>query len=77
MSRKGEILTGFHVEAVLLELVSLNRSPLPDSEKQGFTVDGDLLKPNWCAGRKAIYAGCRTREEAEILSAKRTRGGDR
>lgn len=72
VTRKGEILTDFIVDEVLLDLVSLNRSPLPDSDKQGFTIDGELLRPNWCAGRKAIFAGCRTRAEAEALAAKRT-----
>ena len=71
VTRKGEVLSGFTVEKVLCDMVSLSRAPLPDSDKQGFTVDGELLRPNWCAGRKAIIAGCRTREEAEALASRR------
>lgn len=73
VTRKGEVLSGFVVDEVLCDLVSLNRSPLPDSDKQGFTVDKELLRPNWCAGRKAIVAGCRTRAEADAIAAKRVR----
>ncbi len=73
VTRKGEVLTGFTIDSILVDLVSLSRSPLPDSEKQGFTIDGELLRPNWCAGRKAIIAGCQTRAEADALAAKRVR----
>jgi len=73
VTRKGEVLSGFTIDEVLFDMVSLNRPPLSDSDKQGFTVDGELLRPNWCAGRKAIIAGCHTRTEADALAAKRVR----
>jgi hypothetical protein len=77
VTRKGEILSGFAVAKVLIDLVSLDRAPFPDSDKQGFTIDARLLRPNWCAGRKALLAGCSTLEEAKALAAKRKPGGDR
>ncbi len=72
--RDGSILEGHTIEDRLMDLVSLNRSPLDGSEKQGFTVKGNLLKPNWCEGRKRIIAACATREEANTLAEKRRKG---
>lgn len=70
VTRSGEILEGYRITAVLDQLVSLDRSPIEGSDKQGFTINRQLLKPNWCDGRKFLYAGCTTWEEAEILAAK-------
>ena len=71
VTKDGEILEGYHIVKRLCELISLDRSPLDGSEKQGFAVEGDVLKPTWCAGRKEIYAAVATREHAIALAAKR------
>lgn len=68
VTKKGEILEGYEIESTLLDLVSLNRSPLDGTEKQGFTIDGDLLKPNWCDGKKFLIAACVDRQVAEEIA---------
>ena len=70
VTRDGRVLDGFSVASVLGDLVSLDLPPL-EGEKQGFTWDGKQLKPNWCAGRKALIAGLLNRQEAEELASKR------
>lgn len=65
VTRQGTILEGFRIARVLLDQVMLDHPPLPDSPKQGFTITGSLLRPNWCAGKRAIRAGFLTRQEAE------------
>lgn len=65
--RDGTILEGFHVQSRLMDLVSLDRSPLDDTEKQGFTLQGTQLLPNWCEGKRKILAACSSRQEAEDL----------
>lgn len=71
VTKEGEVLEGYHIVQRLCDLVSLDRSPLDGSEKQGFAIEGDVLKPTWCAGRKAIYAAVATREYAVALAATR------
>ena len=73
VSRKGEIIEGFRISSILVDLVSLDRSPLEGSEKQGFTIEGRKLKPNWCAGRKAFLAAFATKDEALELAQKKQR----
>lgn len=68
VTREGVILEGFTISDSLGRLVSLNKPPLPGSEKQGFTIEGELLKPNWCEGKRTFIAACLTREEAELLA---------
>jgi len=67
VTRKGEIIEGFRVANVLTDLVELDRSPIERSEKQGFTIRNNLLKPNWCEGKKIFRAGCATKAEALAL----------
>lgn len=69
VTREGVILEGFKIADSLGTLVSLDRPPLPGSEKQGFTIDGELLKPNWCEGKRTFVAACLTLREAEQLAA--------
>lgn len=70
--RTGEILQGYRVASRLLDLVTLDRSPLDGGSKQGFTVEGELLLPNWCAGRREIIAVVSSHEKGlEILAARK------
>ena len=64
----GTIIEGHHIVSRLGELVSLNRSPLDGTEKQGFTIQDNRLLPNWCEGKRRILAVCMTRQDAEGLS---------
>jgi hypothetical protein len=68
VTKEGEIIEGYTIESSLMDLVSLNCSPLDGTEKQGFTIDNDLLKPNWCAGKKYFVAACTQKEKAEELA---------
>lgn len=70
VTREGTIVEGFSVANTLGDLVSLDRSPMEGSEKQGFTIEGNRLRPNWCAGKRRFEAGCVSRKEAEELSKK-------
>lgn len=74
VTRKGEIIEDLFVDSVLFDLVSLNKSPLEGSEKQGFTVKQNTLKPNWCEGRKHILAAFKSKHEAEEFLKKRNKG---
>jgi hypothetical protein len=65
VTRGGEILEGFRISSILLDQVMLDPPPL--GAKQGFTIEGNCLKPNWCAGRRAFRAAYTTRKEAEAL----------
>ncbi len=40
-----------------------------DSKAHGFTVVGQVLKPNWCEGKRFLLGACLTKEEAELLAA--------
>lgn len=71
VTRDGEILEGFHIKSVLIDLVSLDKSPLDGTEKQGFTISGNQLKPNWCDGRKSLIGAFATKEEALRRAEKR------
>jgi hypothetical protein len=71
VTRKGEVLSGYRIAAILSDLVMLDRSPVEGSTKQGFTIKKDLLKPNWCEGRRLFYAGCTTREQAQLFAQRR------
>lgn len=68
VTKNGDILEGFYITEILMELVSLNCSPLDGSEKQGFTIEGNLLKPNWCAGKRKFEAACASKEHAQSLA---------
>lgn len=71
ITRSGAVLEAFFITAILGNLVSLDRPPIPGSSKQGFTIERDLLKPNWCEGRRQFYAGCASRQQALELVQKR------
>lgn len=71
VTKDGEISEGYRIVQRLCDLILLDRSPLDESEKQGFVIEGNLLKPTWCAGRKAIYAVVATRAHAADLAAQR------
>jgi len=68
VTRQGEVLEGYSVKSRLLRLFTLDRSPLDGSEKQGFTLKGDVLKPNWCEGKRKLHSVCATREHADQLA---------
>ena len=68
VTRSGDILSHFTVMDTLFGLVSLDKNPLPDSSHQGFTIKGDHLIPNWCAGKKAFLAGYTSLNEDEKVA---------
>lgn len=68
LTKKGIILEGFTIQDRLMDLISLDRSPIDGTEKQGFTLEGGLLRPNWCAGKRVIEAGFIDRKEAEKMA---------
>ncbi len=68
VTRKGKIIDGYYIQDILMDLVSLNRSPLDGTEKQGFTIEGNLLRPNWCAGKVIFEAACLSRNQAEKIA---------
>lgn len=70
VTKKGDILEGYRIVSTLMELVDLDRSPLDGSKNQGFTIEEDLLKPNWCEGKKNLIAACLTKEKAQELVTK-------
>ncbi len=67
--RDGTMREGYFIQSCLMDLVSLDRSPLDDSEKQGFTISGDQLLPNWCEGKRQIVAAWINRDRAEQMAA--------
>ena len=71
VTKEGTVIEGYHIDSSFLDLVSLDRSPLDDTEKQGFTIDGDLLRPNWCAGKKHFIAACTNKIQAVELAEQR------
>ena len=70
VTKKGVILEGFLVESILMDMISLNRSPLDEGTKQGFVLNGEWLLPNWCEGKRAVAVACTSREQAELISEK-------
>lgn len=67
VTKLGAIIEGYSIASTLGELVSLDRSPISGTEKQGFTIEGRFLKPNWCAGKQKFEAACIDKKEAETL----------
>ncbi len=67
--RDGTVIEGHCIGSCLGELVSLDRSPLDGTEKQGFTIQNNHLMPNWCEGKRQILAVCMSREEAEDMAS--------
>ncbi|GAB4232144.1 MAG: hypothetical protein Tsb0021_10740 [Chlamydiales bacterium] len=70
VTRQGDVLQGFTIASVLANLVSIDKPPLKGSEKQGFTIKGPYLKPNWCEGRKQFWGACLSYEEACAIASK-------
>ena len=72
VTRQGEVLEGYTIKSRLLQLFTLNCSPLDGTEKQGFTLKGEVLKPNWCEGKRKLHCVCATRQHADEMAQKIT-----
>ncbi len=71
LTRQGNVMEGFFIKRILMDLVDVEPSPIEGSDKQGFTIKGDRLLPNWCAGKKVFVAGFLSEAEAREAQSKR------
>ncbi|MBN4067491.1 hypothetical protein JYU14_05345 [Simkania negevensis] len=69
VTRTGEIHGRYYIDRVLFPLVSFASQPIEGSLKQGFTIEGQALIPNWCEGRRTFVCAVASEEKAKELSA--------